>query len=651
MAQFSHVDVVIDMTDLLRRAERLRNKANQGLQPDEIADFGRSLLTSPGSESVLSLIPQIASAVLQSIDSPASEHKELLIELGEMLSFSQLERTAGVISQVSDMLGEVYLLEKDLPSALLCFNRAVSMAAVSSQEPSDQASPYLHLAQTYFQMGTLKQAIRYASQAVSYSEDQLRKVGHNTFLLSRLELLYRLLSDSEDAIGKPDRARFWRQRLMRQQAVKSRKNSIDGSEPSLRLAHTGSDFQFSTDISSSESIPTGELTPNFRRSSLQVNIPVSNDPPTFRRGSLPTEAPKQVKRTESRACGLPQAALSSSQVLHQSYKQLKYTQGWSQVTISSNSDGSWLLAVKTDSGIIEKPLEKGHPWQSFGPQPLVAMLDIDEESRIVLDFTPEEAEESPKDEEIELFTEKKAYEQGEAELIYSTNSDLDRVQISAKVGNTVIRRAVLNDIRLPTISALAQYAREVLAPIVVLKAGKIDLNTDLLQAKERGNGEEAMVSITVTPATEDQGPKEYKRLYESTKNISAVEAAKRLQAWIRGFQARKLVKIMKNRSNRLIYRSFALMQGCIQEIMLVETPFGQLCALACNLSTLSTLKANVPKPIPPTPDLLPYLTHLLSPKQLLITRNQMIKGSHYQLSVYSKDGHVEIHAHKVHKTL
>lgn len=650
MYQFPLVAKVIDMTELLRRAERLRTKACQGLNPEEIADFGHSLLTSPGSESVFSLIPRIVTAALGSLQPPASEHKRTLIELGELLSFPPLEVTAGVISQVSDLLGEVYLREKDWPSALLCFNRAVSMATVAAQEVPDRASAYLHLAQTYSQMRNLKQATRYASQAVSYCEDQLCKAGPSASLRSRLELLYTLLSDAEEAIGKPDRARFWRLRLIRQQTTLSRKNSVDGFEPCLRLVHTGSDFQVSTDISSSESVSTAKDTPTFRRASLQVDIPVTNDPPTFRRGSLQADAPKPVKRRESRACGLPQNP--NSLVLCQSYKRLSHTQGWSQVTLSSNLDGSWLISLKLDTKIIEKLVEKGHPWQSFGPQPLVAMLNLDEEERVVLDFSPEDTENSPKEEEMELFRETKTSEMGTFELIYSTNSALDRVQIAAQVGNTVLRRAVLNDIRLPTLSALAQYAQEVLAPIVVLKEGKIDLNTDLLSAEKQENGEENAISITVTPATEEKGPKEYHRIYNSAKKMTDLEAVVKIQARIRGFLARKLAKTHKNRTNRLLYRSFTTIQSEIHEIALLETPFGQLFAISCNLSSLSTHKCSVPRPIPPTSDLLlPYLSQLLGPKQLLITRNQVIKGSQYQLSVYSKGGHVEIHAHKVHKTL
>lgn len=648
MYQFPLVAKVIDMTELLRRAERLRNKAGQGLQPEEIADFCHLILTSPESESVLSLIPRIATAALARLQPPASEHKRTLIELGELLTFPQLEQTAGVISQVSDLLGEVYLMEKDLPSALVCFNRAVSMAAVAAQEVPDQASAYLHLAQAYSQMRNHKQAMRYASQAVSYSEAQLHKAGPSASLHHRLELLYNLLADSEDAAGKPDRARFWRQRLIRQQTALRRKGSVDGFEHCLKLVHTGSDFQASTDISSSES--TGKDTPTFRRASLQVEVQGTGDPASFRRASLQTEAPKPVKRRESRACGLPQSL--SSLVLCQSYKRLSHTQGWSQVTLTSNPDGSWLISLKTDTKVIEKIVDKGHPWQSFGPQPLVAMLNLDEEDRVVLDFSPEEAENSPKEEENELFRELKTSEMGSFELIYSTNSALDRVQIEAKVGNTVLRKAVLNDIRLPTLSALKQYAREVLAPIVVLKDGKIDLNTELLSAEKEENREEMQVSITVTPATEEKGPKEYKRRYESARKMPDLEAATKIQAGIRGFLARKLLKVLKNQKNRILYRSFTTIQSCIHEITLFETPFGQLFAISRNLSTLSTLKCTVPRPIPPTSDLLlPYLSQILSPKQLLITRSQVIKGSQYQLSVYSHGGHVEIHAHKVHKTL
>lgn len=640
MSQFQHVAKVIEMTELLRRAEKLRRMAFYGLEADEISSFSRCLLTSARSESVLSLIPCIAEAFLQSPDPKNKENKRTLLELEELLSYPALEMSAKAISQVSDLLGEVYLLEKDLPSALLCFNKAVSMATVASGKVPDLASPYAHLAQTYYQMKSMKQAIRYASQAVVYCEEEEQKES-SVGLRSRLELLYELLAECEDAVGKPERGKLWRHRLMKQQKVWSRKSSIDSTtEPIIRLLHTGSDYQVSTDISSSESVSIPPVTPSFRRSSLQTDIPKTEDPPTFRRASLQTDSNR--KRRNSRA----QPIILSENVLFQSYKQLNNTEEWSQIAVFAGENDAWKLQIRKNNAIIEKVLEKGHPWTTFSPQILVSMLNLDEENRIILDVSPDDSPASPQIEEKELFKETKFTENGEIELVYSSDSTLERIQISAKVGNLVIRRSILNDIQLESFSELEKYAKEVISPLIVVKNGKINLKKEDLS---REIEEIAPVEITITPATEEKGPKVYTRIY--AKKLSEMEAIIRIQTWIRVIQAKKELKLRKNRGNRVIYRSFALIQNRIQGVSLLQSQFGQLFGLSCDLLSFALKQVTVPRPVPEGSEKLAYLVQLLTPKQLLIARSQVIKGSQYQLSVYSQDGHVQIHAHKVHKTL
>jgi hypothetical protein len=165
------------------------------------------------------------------------------------------------------------------------------------------------------------------------------------------------------------------------------------------------------------------------------------------------------------------------------------------------------------------------------------------------------------------------------------------------------------------------------------------------------------VWIKVTQADEEiGGKKEYAReeakLQGKLPQYQSLEehAVAIIQRCVRKWKAKRLLGLLRARLNRILYRSVARVHGVLCVVSLSMTESGLLCAKAFDVVSKIT-KTVESRPVgfdleskTGCEDAVSRLLASVPGKRLILTRKQRIKGKDYQVTVYSRNGQVEIRA-------
>ena len=428
------------------------------------------------------------------------ESQAALAELEEVLAFLPTHLSAPLSASLFDRLGRGYRKAGDLRLAASYYEKAMRQA------PEDSGRNYAKLSETYREMGQWKQAVRYGSQAVLSTESDLNRLSPASqdyaTKKARVLGLYSLLAECEDQLNRSESALFWVKRSLGELLALSpsapHHSSPEDSSPVLS-ASLGSSIEQGPQAFFSKSGSRGSVMSMdcFWSDSLEASCRLGPQPPfslySRQTGSTDSPADKDLPFSEENSPGGQRRHVSlrirsrqrtengaAWKLLQETWKTLE-TVGLVRVRVEEKG-AEWVVSVwGTAPPIsIETTLTATHPWRELDSQVLASLLELPPNPTPALELL------------LSLFEEKRVFADSEFVVKYCTNSSLSSVLVSAKGENSSIRKEIVNDIHLSTLSSLVSYAKEVLSPQLLISGGKIRLKAAPI--------EEMRIELTTTKA-------------------------------------------------------------------------------------------------------------------------------------------------------
>lgn len=444
-------------------------------------------------------------AVLALSDRLPKESQAALTELEEVLSFLPAPLSAPLASALYDRLARGYREVGELRQAVSCYEKALRQA------PGDECQNYAKLSETYREMGQWKQAVRYGSQAVILMESDLEATtsGTQDYTMKKAEVLsmYSLLAECEDHLDRSESALFWVKRSLGELLALSpsapHHSSPEDSSPVLSASLDSSIEQgphpFFSKAGSRGSVMSMDC---FWSDSLEASCSLGRlggtQPPlslySRQTGSTDSPADKDLPFSEENSPGGQRRHVSLrirsrqrtanaavGKLLQETWKTMDIG---TMVRVRVEERGEeWVVTVwgTVPPLSVETALSPAHPWRALDPPVLASLLELTNSSPS-----------HPLELLVTLFEEKKAFADCEYTVKYSTFSSLYSVLVCARAGNRTIRKEIVNDIHLETLSSLISYVKEVLSPQLLISGEKISLKASQM--------EELRLELTTTKA-------------------------------------------------------------------------------------------------------------------------------------------------------
>lgn len=481
-----------------------------------LSHLSRLLFRTPCSALALySLLRPLISSVFTLSDRIPRETQPALAELEEVLDFLPTSLSASLAFALYDRLGRGYRETGELRLAAYCYEKAIRWP----QEASNEVQTFEKLCETYREMGKWKQAVRYGNQAVTLLERDLKAIQPDSEdyngIKTRVQSLYFILTECENRLNRSDNALFWVRRSLNGILALSpsapHNSSPEDQSPAL-LPSLGSSISQAPYLSKSESMD------GFWSDSLDNSYRLWS-PPLFslyskQTGSTDSPADKDLPFSEEDSPGgggrrhvslrirsrQHTETTKAVEILQETWKTLE-TAGRVRVKVEAKGE-EWVLSAWGTSPplSVEVSLAPSHPWRQFDPESLISRLELSPTNELILTDSPAippslQPSRSPESSEplITLYEENRLFEGVEYAVKYSTVSSLANITIRAKGGNRTIRKVILNDIHLSTLSRLSLYAKDVIAPQLLISAEKIKL-------RPTTDGGELQLELTTTKA-------------------------------------------------------------------------------------------------------------------------------------------------------
>lgn len=461
-----------------------------------LSHLSHLLFHTPCSALVLhSLLRPLIYSVFTLSDRIPRETQPALVELEEVLDFLPVDLSASLAFDLYDRLGRGYRETGELRLAANCFEKAIRWP----QDPSSEAQTFSKLCETYKEMGNWKQAVRYGNQAVALLERDLKAAQPDsedyTYMKTRVQSLYCILTECESSLNRGENALFWVRRSLNGVLALSpntpHHSSPEDQSPALPNS-LGSSISNAPFLSKSESL-------DGFWSDSQENSYRMGSPPLFslyskQTGSTDSPADKDLPFSEEDSPGRGERRHVSLrirsrqhtennkavEILQEIWKTIG-TVGFVRVRVEAKGE-EWVVSVWGTSPPFstEISLTPSHPWRQFDPESLISRLDLSPSNDLILTDSPalpppvlQSLESS--EPLITLYEENRDFEGVPYEVRYSTIPSFASITIKAKGGGRTIRKVILNDIHLCTLSELSVYAKDVISPQLLISQGKIKL--------------------------------------------------------------------------------------------------------------------------------------------------------------------------------
>ena len=470
--------------------------------PLEVAEglshLSRMLFHTPCSALVLrSLLRPLISSVFTLSDRIPREAQPALAELEEVLDFLPAGLSASLAFALYDRLGRGYRETGELRLAANCYEKAIRWPL----EASSDVQTFEKLCETYREMGKWKQAVRYGNQAVSLLESDLKASQPDSEdyngMKTRVQSLYFILTECESNLNRGDNALFWVRRSLNGVLALSPNaphNSSPEDQSPVLSNSLGSSISQAPYLSKSESMDgfwSDSLDNSYRLGSpplfsLYSKQTGSTDSPADR--DLPFSEEDSPGRGERRHVSLRIRSRQHTEnskaveILQETWKTLE-TAGLVRVRVEAKGE-EWVLSVCGTSPPLsaEISLAPSHPWRQLDPESLVSRLELSPSNDLILADSPAIPPSLPVLQSLEsseslitLYEENRHFEGVEYAVKYSTVRSFANITIRAKGGKRTIRKVILNDIHLSTLSGLSLYAKDVISPQLLISDEKIKL--------------------------------------------------------------------------------------------------------------------------------------------------------------------------------
>lgn len=254
-----------------------------------------------------------------------------------------------VPADVSDSLGCALLRTGQFTSALANFHTAVSASEHASA--AQRLRLYVHLCAAYAKLEKHRQVVRYGTQAVQLADSEVLTAAMHEDLYE----LYDLLTKSEQALNRFQRAKFWLKQSLRHMS-------------SQRLMY------------SSPSSPTGSY-------SCPRHIRGNPAPRSFNEAFLHLSASKEKAINSERHSPEP------VHVLFQCWRKLQADQ-IAKVTITEDQEKTWVVTIMDSSEQIlqQRAVPSTDPWRNLQPRGIAAMVRLDSKGKLVLRALPRQSQ-------------------------------------------------------------------------------------------------------------------------------------------------------------------------------------------------------------------------------------------------------------------